>query len=216
MYLFKRSRLILRGPIHFLLVIFLYLSTYFYYSYLQDCLPSSTFACPTRENVNLIFKAIIAITQLLGIALLLWDIDKKMQTLTGTKLRIYFLTKFKSWLALWRDQKNDININSTFPLPTTCVSADFIPEKQDESIEEKLLKIEGLLKIHQSAIARNADLLRGLDVKVQSELDLMRQLITSSSDEVLGKVTAVHVGGYTGQVWSICLIAYSAILSIFI
>ncbi|SNY44815.1 hypothetical protein SAMN06297280_0791 [Arsukibacterium tuosuense] len=211
-----RWRLLLRGPKHIILMMAISWFTYWYFGYSQTCWERYDLACMSSDTSELVWKIAIALSQFAGIGLLLLDLDKKLHSLTGTKLLVYFSDKLKAWWRLWFKQKHSIKVESMLPMFHAVGDVSFTHKKANISIEERLAEIEKTLDIHRKAIATEADDRRRLEGHVNESVKRLESVITQRSDHLLDKVKEIHVGGYTTQAWSIFLILYSAVLGVFV
>lgn len=213
--LISRRRALLRGPLHIFFVILISISTFVYFNYSQVCWVHTDPFCPTIEEGNLIFKWIIAVTQFLGIGLLLWDIDKRMQTLTGSKLKTYFLEKIKTWYSLWFNRNFSVDGVASFSINATSnvrVSLD----RQKGTVEEQLAYLQKRISDVEVEISKERSERTQLQLTIKAEIDKVYKSIDESNTQILKKVTDVHINGYTLQMWSMFLIAYSTILSVYV
>lgn len=211
-----RWRALLRGPIHIISMLAISWLTYWYFRYSQTCWEHYDVACMSSDTSELVWKIAIALSQFAGIGLLLWDLDKKLNALIGTKLVGYFFNKLKAWWRLWFKQNYSMKVEVGVPLFYVGSDVSMTFKKADISIEERLAAIETSLEIHRKAIAKEAEERRRLESHVNDSVKRLESDIEQRSDHVLGKVKEIHVGGYTMQAWSIFLILYSAVLGVFV
>ncbi|MAD75145.1 MAG: hypothetical protein CML20_10205 [Rheinheimera sp.] len=210
-----RRRLLLRGPVHIFLVVFICWLTIFSFNYFEKCWVKTDYFCPTIEGGNHIFKWVIAITQFFGIGLLLWDLDSRMQTLTGAKLKTYFFDKLKGWYYLWFIRNHNVGAHSEMPMLVSGVAATSY-EEQKATIEAQLAYLQKRISETDSRLALESQERKKLEGKLKSDINKVYKAIDESKDKVMETVTKVHVGGYTRQLWSIFFIAYSALLSVYV
>lgn len=214
-YSYKRILKILRGPANIFGAIVISVSTYYFYKYSNTCWVTTDFFCLTIENSKLLFKWIIAVTQLVGIGLLLWDLDKRMQTLTSGKLITYFYHKVKNWIKLFgRVEQHSSGMGSITAVARSEMYG--YSREQKATIEGQLEYL--LKKINESEVnlAKETNARKKLEMRLDSDIERVKKVIAESTDQVMDKVKSVHVNGYTLQLWSMFLIAYSAILGVFI
>jgi len=211
-----RWKSLIRVPVHIISMLAISLFTCLYFRYSQTCWDNYDFACMSSDTSELVWKVVIAFTQFLGIGFLLFDLDKKLNSLTGTKLVGYFLNKLKAWWRLWFKQHYKLTAESVLPDLHSACNVEFILRKGNLSIDQRLSEIEKSLEIHRKAIAKEADERRRLEIHVNESVKRLESDIEQRSDHVLGKVKEIHVGGYTMQAWSIFLILYSAVLGVFV
>jgi len=211
-----RWQLLLRGPKHIVLMLAISWFTCWYFRYSQTCWENYDLACMSSDTNELVWKVAIAFSQLLGIGLLLIDLDKKLTSLTGTKLVGYFWNKLKTWWRLWFKQKYVMKVESAMPMFLAGGDVSFKHEKANASIEERLAEIEKSLDIHRKAIAKEADDRKRLESHVNESVKRLESVIEQRSEHVLNKVKEIHVGGYTMQAWSIYWILFSAVLGVFV
>lgn len=191
-------------------------ATYWYFGYSQTCWEHYDVACMSSDTNELVWKVAIAFLQLLGIGLLLFDLDKKLTSLTGTKLVGYFWNKLKAWWRLWFKQKYSMKVGVGVPFFHVAGDVNLTHRKANISIEERLAEIEKALDVQRKAIAKEADDRRRLESHVNDSVKRLESVIEQRSEHVLDKVKEIHVGGYTMQAWSIYLILFSAVLGVFI
>ena len=111
-----RWQLLLRGPKHIVLILAISWFTCWYFRYSQTCWENYDLACMSSDTNELVWKTVIAVSQFAGIVLLLWDLDKKLYSLTGTKLDGYFKSKVKAWWRVWFKQHYTLKAESTMPM----------------------------------------------------------------------------------------------------
>ena len=211
--LVARRRELLRGPKHIFWAISLCITTYFALNYFRSCLVTLDTFCLTVEHSNTLFKTLIAATQLLGIVLLLWDLDKRMQMLTGAKLKNYFIDKIKAWWSLFfiRNQIFSGSVSGTAYSDSVLSSS--VYEKK-ATVEEQLEYLQRRIIDVESRLAKESIERKSLEKKIATDLKTVYAAIDDSKNQVMKTVTKIHVGGYTRQLWSLFFIAYSAVLSV--
>jgi hypothetical protein len=213
--LIARRRKLLRGPLHILLAISICIATYYVFNYFKFCWVMIDAFCPTIETSNQLFKVLIAITQFLGIGMLLWDLDERMQTLTGAKLKNYFIDKINAWWSLFFIRNHhgggsaSLSVRSGGGAACSSYEKKATVEEQLEYLQKRIIEVE-------SRIAKESGERKDLERKIESDLKKVYTAIDDSKNQVMKTVTKIHVGGYTRQLWSLFLIAYSAVLSVFV
>lgn len=213
--LIARRRKLLRGPSHILLAISICIATYYVFDYFAFCWVMIDAFCPTIETSNQLFKVLIAITQFLGIGLLLWDLDERMQTLTGAKLKNYFINKIKAWWSLFFIRGQHLSSTASASSYAGGVIASSAYQKM-KTVDEQLEYLQRRIIEVESRIAKESGERKDLERKIESDLKKVYTAIDDSKNQVMKTVTKIHVGGYTRQLWSLFLIAYSAVLSVFV
>lgn len=211
-----RWKSLIRGPVHIISMLAISSFTCWYFIYSQTCWEHYDVACMSSDTNELVWKVAIAFSQLLGIGLLLFDLDKKLTSLTGTKLVVYFWNKLKAWWRLWFKQKYSMKVGMGVPFFYVGGDVSFTHRKANTSVEERLAEIEKILDIQRKTIAKEADERRRLESHINESVKRLESAIEQRSDHVLDKMREIHVGGYTTQAWSIFLILYSAVLSVFV
>ncbi|WP_027671690.1 hypothetical protein [Rheinheimera baltica] len=213
--LIARRRDLLRGPTHIFFAISISIATYYVFNYFKFCWVMIDAFCPTTETSNQLFKVLIAITQFLGIGLLLWDLDERMQTLTGAKLTNYFISKIKAWWSLFFIRGQHVSSSASASSYSGGVVASSAYQKM-KTVDEQLEYLQRRIIEVESRIAKESGERKDLERKIESDLKKVYSAIDDSKNQVMKTVTKIHVGGYTRQLWSLFLIAYSAVLSVFV
>lgn len=212
-HLLEKAPQLLRGPCHILAAILIGYITYCYVTYSRGCALQETF-CLTKESTVYMFKWLIAVTQFIGIVLLLWDLDSKIQTLTKRKLIKYFNDKLSGWFALWKKPNIKSELSYDIGGIEFGIEANTTHITENRTIEQRLLAIEKTLSNHAEAIAKAADTQDFRELRVNEEIRQLNKNVAEGKDKIMNTVINLHVGGYTKQLWSIYLIVYSALISI--
>lgn len=213
--LIKEYRKLLRGPLHIFLAISICIFTYCMFNYFKSCWVNIDAFCPTVEHSNLILKVTIALTQFFGIAFLLMDLDDRIHTLTGTKLKNYFINKITGWWSLFFIRSQHASSSATGSVHTGGTAICSVYETK-ATVEEQLEYLQRRIIEVETRIAKEGIERKELEKKVETDLKKIYSAIDQSEKQVMKTVTKLHVGGYTRQLWSLFFIAYSAVLGIFV
>ena len=88
----------LKGPAQFIAAFLIVITTYWYWHRIPTCWVGYDIFCHTAETSTFILKCAAAASQILGIFLLIYSLDSKMNLLRGDGLKEYIAKKWSAWV----------------------------------------------------------------------------------------------------------------------
>ncbi|MDR6984431.1 hypothetical protein J2X32_003075 [Rheinheimera pacifica] len=205
-----------KGPAHFIAAFLIVITTYWYWHRIPTCWVGYDIFCHTVETSTFVLKFAAAASQMLGIFLLIYSLDSKMNLLRGDGLKEYVAKKWSVWTSSFKRLTYSSSISSTMPMLQTKVTGYSWPNTEAMTTEEKLEFLERRLKQHTEQILSHGEKFQSLTEKSKDDLAKIEGEIEKLNSEMRKLVDDLSIGGLSPQVWSFFLITYSAVLSVII